>query len=70
MPVIADPSHGIGIRKYVDKIALAAIIAGADGVILETHPVPEKAISDNDQTLSFSEMQSLKYKIDNLLKIR
>ena len=70
LPVIADPSHGIGIRKYVDKIALAAIIAGADGVILETHPVPEKAISDNDQTLSFSEMQSLKYKIDNLLKIR
>ena len=59
LPVIADPSHGIGIRKYVEQMALASILAGADGIIIETHPIPEKAASDGQQTLSFSEMKSL-----------
>lgn len=59
LPVIADPSHGIGIRKYVQQLALASIIAGADGIIVETHPHPEKAISDGQQTLNFLEMNQL-----------
>lgn len=57
LPVIADPSHGIGIRKHVSKIALASRIAGADGVIVEIHDEPEKAFSDGAQTLSFDEFE-------------
>jgi 3-deoxy-7-phosphoheptulonate synthase len=59
LPVIADPSHGIGLRRYVDKIALAGIMAGADGVIMEVHEQPEKAFSDGQQTLSFPEAERL-----------
>ena len=59
LPVIVDPSHGVGIRKYVSQMALASMVAGADGVIIETHSVPEEAISDGQQTLNFLEMQQL-----------
>ena len=59
LPVIADPSHGIGIRKFVDKVALASIFAGADGVIMEVHASPEKAFSDGQQTLNFQESGKL-----------
>jgi len=55
LPVIADPSHGIGIRAHVESIALAAVMAGADGVIFETHQHPEAAASDGQQTLDFVE---------------
>ncbi|RMF32183.1 MAG: 3-deoxy-7-phosphoheptulonate synthase, partial [Bacteroidetes bacterium] len=40
LPVIADPSHGIGVRRFVEKIALAGVMAGADGVIVEVHETP------------------------------
>jgi 3-deoxy-7-phosphoheptulonate synthase len=66
LPVIADPSHGIGIRQYVTPIALAAVMAGADGVIYETHQRPEEAASDGQQTLDFEESARL---IDNLQKV-
>ncbi len=66
LPVIADPSHGIGIRKYVERMALASILAGADGIIVETHPIPEKAMSDGQQTLNFIEMQQLIGKAESL----
>ena len=59
MPVIADPSHGIGIREHVPMIALAAMIAGADGVIYEVHEKPEEAASDGQQTLNFDESKRL-----------
>lgn len=59
LPVIADPSHGIGIRKYVEQMALASMVCGADGIIIETHPIPEKALSDGQQTLNFFEMEQL-----------
>lgn len=59
LPVIADPSHGIGIRKHVSKIALAAMVAGADGIMTELHYEPELAFSDGQQTLSFEEFDSL-----------
>lgn len=66
LPVIADPSHGIGIREYVEPIALAAVMAGADGVIYETHEKPEEAASDGQQTLDFEESARL---IDKLKKV-
>ncbi len=59
LPVIADPSHGIGIREHVPIIAMAAMIAGADGVIYEVHETPEEAASDGQQTLNFSESNEL-----------
>jgi 3-deoxy-7-phosphoheptulonate synthase len=59
LPVIADPSHGIGIRDYVEPVALAAAMAGADGIIYETHQKPEEAFSDGQQTLDFNESSRL-----------
>jgi 3-deoxy-7-phosphoheptulonate synthase len=59
LPVIADPSHGIGIREHVPMIALAAMMAGADGVIYEVHEKPEEAASDGAQTLNFDESRQL-----------
>lgn len=59
LPVIADPSHGIGLREFVEPIALASIMAGADGIIYETHQSPERAYSDAQQTLDFMESERL-----------
>lgn len=59
LPVIVDPSHGIGIRRHVHSMSLAALMAGADGLIIETHPVPEDARSDGDQSLNFAEASAL-----------
>ncbi|MBC7863540.1 MAG: 3-deoxy-7-phosphoheptulonate synthase [Bacteroidia bacterium] len=59
LPVIADPSHGVGIREFVPKLALASIISGADGVIYEVHEKPEEALSDGQQTLNFEESEKL-----------
>lgn len=55
LPVVVDPSHGIGIREYVPQMALAGVMAGADGIIYETHEIPEKAYSDGQQTLDFDQ---------------
>ncbi|WP_224998336.1 3-deoxy-7-phosphoheptulonate synthase [Cesiribacter sp. SM1] len=55
LPVVVDPSHGIGIRHYVEPMALAAVMAGADGVIVEVHERPEQAHSDGQQTLNHEE---------------
>ena len=63
LPVIVDPSHGIGIREFVEPIALAAVMAGADGIIYETHEKPEKAASDGQQTLDFAESHVLVQKL-------
>lgn len=66
LPVIADPSHGVGIRDYVSKLALASVIAGADGVIYEVHEKPEEALSDGQQTLNFMESELLIQKLNKL----
>lgn len=70
LPVIADPSHGIGIREYVEPIALAAVVAGADGVIYETHQKPEEAASDGQQTLDFKESERLIRKLRKVYELR
>jgi 3-deoxy-7-phosphoheptulonate synthase len=51
LPVIVDPSHATGLREQVPPVALAAIAAGADGIMVEVHPQPERALSDGPQTL-------------------
>jgi 3-deoxy-7-phosphoheptulonate synthase len=51
LPMIADPSHGTGLRDKVAPMARAAIAAGADGIIVEVHPDPDRALSDGGQSL-------------------
>ncbi len=70
LPVIADPSHGIGIREYVEPVALAAVMAGADGIIFETHQRPEEAASDGQQTLDFEESSRLIKKLEKVFELR
>jgi 3-deoxy-7-phosphoheptulonate synthase len=51
LPIVVDPSHAIGIRDKVMPLARAAVAAGADGILVEVHPDPEKALSDGPQSL-------------------
>src|SRR5213078_41824 len=59
LPVIVDPSHGTGKSAYVPPLARAAVAAGADGLIIEVHPDPERALSDGAQSLTFDQFGSL-----------
>ncbi|HEX9887228.1 MAG TPA: 3-deoxy-7-phosphoheptulonate synthase [Longimicrobiales bacterium] len=59
LPVIADPSHAGGRRDLVEPLAYAAVAAGADGLIIEVHPEPEKASSDGEQSLTFQEFAAM-----------
>jgi 3-deoxy-7-phosphoheptulonate synthase len=59
IPIIYDPSHATGYRNFVPAISKAAIAAGADGLIIESHPNPEKSISDADQAISLSTLMLL-----------
>jgi 3-deoxy-7-phosphoheptulonate synthase len=55
LPIIADPSHGVGTRRFVAPMARAAVAAGADGIMVEIHPNPDKALSDGPQSLTLEE---------------
>ncbi|HJZ53450.1 MAG TPA: 3-deoxy-7-phosphoheptulonate synthase, partial [Gemmataceae bacterium] len=59
LPVFVDPSHGTGRRDYVPAMALAALAAGADGLLLEVHPDPDRAMSDGAQSLDFAGTEKL-----------
>ena len=59
LPVIVDPSHGTGKRSLVPSMALAAVAAGADGLIVEVHPTPDRAMSDGPQSLAFADFERL-----------
>jgi 3-deoxy-7-phosphoheptulonate synthase len=70
LPVVADPSHAIGIRMYVAQMALASVMAGADGILLEVHEKPEKAFSDGQQTLHFKEAEKLYKSLEQTKELR
>lgn len=59
LPIFVDPSHGTGKRAYVPAMSLAALAAGADGLLLEAHPDPDHAASDGAQTLDFTALDTL-----------
>jgi len=59
LPVVVDPSHGIGLRAHVGAMARAGVAAGADGLIVEVHPRPERALSDGQQSLTPAEFEGL-----------
>jgi 3-deoxy-7-phosphoheptulonate synthase len=68
-PVIVDPSHGVGIRNLVPQLALAAAAAGADGLMLEVHNEPEKALSDGQQALTLEDFSLLMSRLEPLLAL-
>lgn len=73
LPIIADPSHGTGKRDKVHPMALAAVAAGASGLIVEVHPHPERALSDGFQSLDppqFTELVEECRAIADLLRTR
>jgi 3-deoxy-7-phosphoheptulonate synthase len=59
LPIIVDPSHATGVRSYVKPLAMSAIAAGADGLMIETHPNPAIALSDGPQSLTFPQFDDL-----------
>jgi 3-deoxy-7-phosphoheptulonate synthase len=63
LPVIADPSHGTGNHRYVAPMALAAVAAGADGLLIEVHPDPEHASSDGPQSLKPEKFAAMMVKL-------
>lgn len=59
LPVIVDPSHACGVRSLVPILARAGAVVGADGMIVEVHPDPDKALSDGDQSLTFEQFDAM-----------
>ena len=70
LPVIADPSHAAGHRELVPALARVAVAAGADGLLVEVHPNPDKAWSDGEQSLDFAEFDEMMASLDPYLKLR
>ncbi|OFI07563.1 phospho-2-dehydro-3-deoxyheptonate aldolase [Clostridium acetireducens DSM 10703] len=69
MPIIVDTSHGTGLRELVPNMSLAAVAAGADGIMIESHINPEDSISDARQTVSIDTVKKIKENIEKLEKI-
>jgi 3-deoxy-7-phosphoheptulonate synthase len=69
LPIFVDPSHGIGIADRVPAMAMAGIAAGADGLLLEVHTHPEKAVSDAVQTINIETFGALLKKIKELAPV-
>ena len=59
LPVFVDPSHGTGVRELIEPMSIAAVAAGADGLIIEVHTNPEEALSDGAQSLTPEEFSRL-----------
>ena len=69
LPVLVDPSHGTGKRAFVPPMALAALAAGADGLLMEVHPDPMHALSDGAQSLDFAEFDKLMDQVKRLAEV-
>ena len=59
LPVIVDPSHGVGVRRWIAPMCRAAKASGAHGIIVEVHPNPPEALSDKDQALTFDDFRAI-----------
>ncbi|WP_419804632.1 3-deoxy-7-phosphoheptulonate synthase [Terriglobus sp.] len=69
LPVFGDPSHGVGKREFVPPMALASVAAGADGLLMEMHPNPDKAMSDGAQSLFPDQLTKLVAQLRQLAPI-
>ena len=67
LPVVVDPSHGVGIAKLVPPMMWAAAAAGADGLLVEVHPNPIEALSDADQALDFASFSQAMHQLEKVL---
>lgn len=70
LPVIVDPSHAAGVRSLVPVFARAAAVVGADGLLVEVHPQPEKALSDGEQSLDFGEFEAMMCDLEQYVTLR
>jgi 3-deoxy-7-phosphoheptulonate synthase len=70
LPVIADPSHAAGHRELVPALARIAVAAGADGLLVEVHPNPDKAWSDGEQSMDFAGFDEMMDGIEPYLMLR
>jgi 3-deoxy-7-phosphoheptulonate synthase len=70
LPVIVDPSHAAGVRSLVPVLARAAIVVGADGLLVEVHPCPEQAMSDGEQSLTFAEFRRMMRDLQPYLELQ
>ena len=68
-PVFVDPSHGTGRSQLVPALSQSAVCAGADGLLIETHPNPSQALCDSQQALSFSEFEKLMAQLKRLMPL-
>jgi phospho-2-dehydro-3-deoxyheptonate aldolase len=59
LPIIVDPSHATGVREYIAPLSKASVACDADGLMIEIHPEPEKALSDGPQSLTFEDFEKL-----------
>jgi len=66
LPIVVDPSHATGRRDLVPPMALAAVAAGADGLLVEVHPNPDEALSDGPQSLTLAQFASLMEEVRHL----
>ncbi len=67
LPILVDPSHATGHRHLVPSMALAAVAAGADGLLVEVHPNPDAALSDGAQSLTLEQFGSLMEDVRHLI---
>lgn len=70
LPVVVDPSHAAGVREIVPILARASAAIGADGLIVEVHPEPEKALSDGEQSLTFEGFEEMMRDLAPYLQLR
>ncbi|MBU1064579.1 3-deoxy-7-phosphoheptulonate synthase, partial [bacterium] len=68
LPVLVDPSHASGRRDMIIPLSKASIAAGADGIMVEVHPFPDKALSDGYQTITFEHFSALMKELDTIAR--
>ena len=69
LPIIVDPSHATGVWSYVAPLSRAAVACGADGIMVEVHNCPERALSDGPQSLKFDTFDSLMKELEIYKKL-
>ena len=69
LPIIVDPSHGTGKRNKVTPLSRAAVAVGADGLIIEVHPDPDRALSDGNQSLYPDQFDSLMVEVRQIARV-
>ncbi len=69
LPIVADPSHAAGESRFVPMLAKAALIAGAEGLLVEIHPAPKKALSDGPQAMTIGEFRKLTRELKDVVKL-